>query len=191
MNVSDLLQRLRVIYHQSAPVMLTDRFKIHPPEEADITAFEGCLETKLPQSFRWFLQHNTIRHRLRGNYACLSLEGIIRVWRMMSDLRRQGVFEDGRLEQCLRDGFDDRLQRIWWSDFWIPVSEDSCGNFMCLDLAPGPAGKWGQMMQMEIQDGQGPFPSPCATFEAYLAATLKDLEEGHFQVSDWGLMFLP
>jgi len=112
------------------------------------------------------------------------LEAIIRVWRMMSDLRRQGVFDDGRLEQRLMDGFDDRLQRVWWSDLWIPVSEDSRGNLMYLNLVPGPAGVRGQMLEMEMQDGQSPLPSRHADFEAYLGVLLEDLEEGRFDVND-------
>jgi cell wall assembly regulator SMI1 len=189
-NVSDQLERFLEIYRQAAPVMLTEGLKISPPSELAVVAFEAMVGTKLPRSFRWFLLHNTIRHNFRTGYVCLSWEGVTRVWQMMSDLRQQGVFDDGRLEQCLMNGFDDRLQRVWWSDLWIPVSEDSCGNLICLDLAPGPAGEMGQMMLMEIQDGQGPFASPFASFEAYLGATLRDLEEGRFEVREWGLVFL-
>ena len=52
---------------------------------------------------------------------------------------------------------------------------------------PGPNGVKYQIMNMEVQDGQGPFATGYASFSDYLSSFVGDLEAGRFTVDDWGL----
>jgi cell wall assembly regulator SMI1 len=67
------------------------------------------------------------------------------------------------------------------------VSEDSCGNMMCIDCDPGPNGQKYQIMHMEVQGGQGPFISKYTSFLGYLSRHLMYLESGKYEVHDWGI----
>lgn len=68
------------------------------------------------------------------------------------------------------------LREVYWSPGWIPFAEDGCGNLICVDLDPGPAGTAGQIIEMEFQDGQGPYLSAWPDFMALLLGHLYLLE---------------
>ena len=40
------------------------------------------------------------------------------------------------------------IQKVYAHPAWIPLARDWGGNNICVDLAPGPAGKWGQIILM-------------------------------------------
>ena len=40
------------------------------------------------------------------------------------------------------------IQKVYAHPAWIPLARDWGGNNICVDLAPGPAGKWGQVILM-------------------------------------------
>lgn len=40
------------------------------------------------------------------------------------------------------------VQKVYAHPAWIPLARDWGGNNICVDLAPGPAGKWGQVILM-------------------------------------------
>jgi cell wall assembly regulator SMI1 len=191
-EVVQMLDDLKnVIYPHDAPVMLEEGFRLQPASHQDLAAFEAQLGEDLPEDYRTFLLENTIRHNFMGNFACLSLPQIIRIWENMGQLLDEGAFADGRIQWHLDQGFgnwaDGRIKQVWWSRAWVPVSEDSCGNLKCIDLDPGPRGKKYQMLQMEIQDGQGPYSFGFSSFTSYLRYYLDSLIMGDFRVESGGI----
>ena len=38
---------------------------------------------------------------------------------------------------------------VWWHRNWIPITSDQCGNLECIDLAPGPRGTHGQIIDFD------------------------------------------
>ncbi len=191
-SISGMLDYIKTgIYASDAPVMLKENHHIEPASPGELGAFEEKIGEPLPEDYRTFLLENDIRHNFIGNFECLGLTGVVRTWEMMGRLLDEGAFDDGRVAYHLEAGFgnwaEGRIKQVWWSKKWIPVSEDGCGNLKCIDLDPGSNGIKYQLMQMEVQDGQGPYPYSFASFRSYLRYYLDALIMGDFVVADWGI----
>ncbi len=180
-----LLEEINQLYKEKAPVVF-ERV-IQPATESDLLAFENELGEPLPPDFREFLQHNIIQHNFIGNYSCLSLPSILKEWHRMNKLLEEGVFEDGRVERVRQNFGSHRFQNTWWSKKWIPFCEDSCANKRCIDFEPTGDGIKYQLLDIEIQDGMGPFLSNFHTFREFLQKHLEYLIKNQFTVEDWGI----
>ena len=192
MSVAEILEAIKAIYIEKITSEMEN--SLTPARENDIIEFERMIGCSLPADYREFLLLNDIRHNFSGNFECLDLEGVISDWEMMGGLLDDGTF-DGRVEQWKTDGADNwdsgRIKDHWWSKLWIPVSADSCGNTKCIDLDPGPNGIKGQLISMEVQEGQGPFSSNCTSFREYILRHLTALQEGHYNIYEHGLEIDP
>lgn len=188
----DLLDALYELYRQHAPVVL-DKDRIpakYRLDEARVAAFEEELGAALPADYRTFLLQNDIAHNFAGNFRCLMPVAVPAVWKDKRDMLRAGTF-DGWVERKIGWGFTNwdsgRLRKVWWSEGWIPVAEDSCANLICLDGDPGPDGVLHQVINMEVQDGQGPFCSTRRSFTDLVQEHLDLLRAGKFTVEEWGI----
>lgn len=83
---------------------------------------------------------------------------------------------------------DGKLAQTYWQPQWVTIAQDGCGNAYCYDLAPGPAGRVGQLIAMEFQDGQGPYLSQWASLEAMLRDHIGRMEQGAYTVDDEGFI---
>lgn len=80
-------------------------------------------------------------------------------------LRERGTFAEHEVfEQAL-----PRIAAVKWHTGWIPIAEDGCGNLYCMDLAPGPVGRIGQIIKWDVAGG------PFATSSTDLAELLERL----------------
>ena len=158
-----------------------------------IEAFEKTLGHPLPADFRELLLLSTTEHPLHGGYVCSPLDGIIADWHMMKSLLDAGTFDDGRVGATEPAGNWDsgKLAKVWWHAGWVPFAVDGCGNMVCVDLAPGPKGVVGQLVKMEVQDGQGPFASDFASVEQLLAHHLELVRTGRYKLEDDGYILSP
>jgi cell wall assembly regulator SMI1 len=78
-----------------------------------------------------------------------------------------------------------RIEPVKWHTGWIPIAEDGCGNLYCVDLAPGPAGRVGQVIKWE--NAGGPFASSSTDLAELLERYATALESGrHRYESDSG-----
>ncbi len=155
-----------------------------PATDDQIAALEKAIGIDLPEELKTFLKLNTVRHGFTGNFGAMTAEDIKREWEMMKKLVDDGTF-DGWVER--RDGGNwnsGQIKKEWWSTDWIPFAVDGCGNLFCVDTAPGPNGKVGQIMNMENQDGQGPYATEWDSLENFLSAHLQYMREG--RVMKWG-----
>lgn len=112
--------------------------------EAAIQRAEKALGVALPDDFRAsYKRHDGggSEYILEGR-EFLSLEGIVRQWRIWKDLYDSGTFEDTNSEPA-RGVKDD-----WWNPKWIPFTYDGSGNHHCIDLDPGKGGRLGQVILM-------------------------------------------
>lgn len=186
-----MLERIKAFYAAYAPVALDAYHLLTPAADEDIARFEAQLGAPLAEDLRVFWQSNDVRHSFSGNFDCLDLEGAAHNWQRMTRLLREGVFDDGRVERHEADGFGnwdgEILARCWWHPLWVPFAEDSCGNLKCIDGAPGKNGRLYQVIQMEIQDGQGPFASESISLAHYLEKHLEYLQKGQFTIEEWGI----
>ena len=196
-DVPTFLEQIRAFYKENAPFLLEQSLSPASPEA--LASFETKCGHVLPEGYKSFLQHSDIAHPFIFNYDCLSLSRVENSWQIMSDLLDEGAFNDGRVAHHVKEGFgnwDGRyIKQVWWSKGWIPFAEDGCGNMYCIDCTPGPNGTIHQIMQMEIQDGQGPFISQYTSFEHYLTHHLTLLNEGKYEVEhepeyNWGTVMI-
>lgn len=135
---------------------------------------EQFLGVQFPEDVRSsYLRHNG-NGLLFGTWAWLSLNGIRSEWSCWKGLLDSGTF-DGR--KTTTKG--SKVKNDWWNPAWIPI--EVCGSdSLCLDLAPGPKGRVGQMIQMWHDLDQRPVEA--ASFREYLSAYADQLERGDYVV---------
>ncbi|MDI1450214.1 SMI1/KNR4 family protein [Polyangium sp. 6x1] len=99
----------------------------------------------------------------------------------LETLRKKGTFADHEVfEQNV-----PRIKPVKWHAAWIPIAQDGCGNFYCIDLAPGPAGRVGQVIKWEVAGG--PFASGSSDLATVLERYADALESGdHTYLVDSG-----
>ncbi len=185
-KIKKVLTEIKLFYAKNADRHLTNKFRKAKPEE--IENFENDIDEKLPESYKFFLMYNDFQIDFHANYASLDLDGVVRTRSRMCKLLEEGVFDDGRVERNQQTNIGnwdgDFLKVAWWNIKWIPVSEDSCGNMICIDLDPGSNGKHGQIITMDIQDRIGPFREKTwQSFENYLEKHLEYLKNGQYFTS--------
>jgi predicted DNA-binding WGR domain protein len=188
-KITDLLKKIVKFYSEKSPVEL-EKHKLIKADEIGIKDYEKLIGEKLPDDYKIFLLENNFEFNFDGNFKVLSLKESMEEWKDTSGLLDDGIFDDGRIQQHEDEGFGNWdsciIKKVWWSKKWIPVSEDSCGNMYCIDLDPGKNGKKYQMMNMEFQDGQGPFATKYTSFTDYLEKHLEYLKNGQYNFEDYG-----
>jgi cell wall assembly regulator SMI1 len=148
-----------------------------PASDEDTGATEDHLGVAFPHGVRAaYLRHDGQRRDapwMLYGWEWLSLARIEEEWSVWKDLLDGGEF-DG-LEN---DGDDPAVRTDWWNESWIPLTYDGAGNHHCLDLAPGPRGISGQIIEMWHDDGARAVVAP--SFEAWIARFADALEAGEF-----------
>jgi cell wall assembly regulator SMI1 len=107
------------------------------------------------------------------SYALLSVDGILRAWRMWTTALRDGSL--GRRRIVDRPG----ALPIWWDERWIPFAQDSCGNLVCTS----PTG----LIHLETQDSQGAYQEP-GDFTSWLETYRGRLTSGELVVDAEGFV---
>ncbi len=184
-SIRQILEEIQEQYRQKAPVMLRQTIKAAP--ETEIKAFEALFGEPLPDDYREFLLYNTIEHQFVSNYECYNLNRVIKTWKGMNELLDKGVFDDGRVEQSKANYKGNYFQKVWWNKKWLPFCQDSSGNLHCIDFDPAEKGQKYQLLDMEVQDGQGPFINPKTNFHHFLLSHLNYLQNNQFTVHEHGI----
>lgn len=149
--------------------------------DQQINELETSVGTTLPNDYKESLKiHNGDIYFHDYNY--LSLEGVFKKWSMMTELNQDGTFEGNQAEGAKRG----LIQNVWWHSKWIPFAEDSGGNMLCIDMAPGINGIKGQIIKMEIQSG--PSATGNKSFLDWLRHYKDDLYGGKYKVDDYGFI---
>jgi cell wall assembly regulator SMI1 len=77
------------------------------------------------------------------------------------------------------------IQPVWWHPSWLPLTGDGAGNLWCLDLAPSPEGKIGQIIDFDHE--VGPTKVIATSFQELLSTFAAQLEAGHYVVAGLNL----
>jgi cell wall assembly regulator SMI1 len=192
MVVLDYYKELINIF-RSYSEKLIDGYNIEKVSEKEIETWESEIGAKLPEDYKTFLLNNETELNLCFNYRILSFELEKRDWDSMCEHLNNGIFEDGRKEHHIKENFGnwdgDKIQKNWWNKKWIPFSAVSFGKIYmsCIDLDTKKNGPKGQIISMEIQDGQGPFINGMfSNFEDCLKKNLEYIKAGKFYLEDYG-----
>lgn len=71
--------------------------------------------------------------------------GVVDLWRAMLDVGEAMSQERSSPAGPIRDD--------WWHRMWVPLTENECGDFVCLDFAPAPGGRVGQVIDWWHEQG--------------------------------------
>lgn len=149
--------------------------------EEQVAALESQLGLTLPADFRAsLLTHNGAPGF--HSYRALTVAGIARIWSGMQQLSAAGSLT----RHPEGEGNVEVIQDTPWNPAWVPFAEDSGGNLICLDLAPGPRGRVGQVIYLE--QVEGPLASPYGSFDEWLRAYRDGLQRGGYMVNAEGFI---
>jgi cell wall assembly regulator SMI1 len=118
-------------------------------------------------------------------WELLPTEGIADQWRTwretMAAMRELGVLtsEPGGLASEPDPG----IRSDWWNVGWIPLASDGAGDSLCVDLAPAPGGRKGQLITMIHDDS--PRPLVAGSFHEWLSALADGMESGAYVFSEY------
>ncbi|KAI0463516.1 hypothetical protein LJB42_002516 [Komagataella kurtzmanii] len=163
---------------------------------SDLNQFEHDLDVNLPLDVResYQIHDGQLSHAKRvGLIFGLTLLSLDRVNEESTIWRNVAKKVD-----TLKDkGFVNRqssipagsAQPVYSHDHWIPVAKDYAGNNIAVDLAPGPTGKWGQIILFG-RDFDTKYVI-AQSWTEFLLSVVEDLEEGKFLIDeiDESLMF--
>lgn len=178
-RMREVWNEIEVWYKENAPILYEDLRD--GASEADLKEAEKKLGFPLPDDYRESLKIHNGRVYLH-DYEYLDLNGAVRESVLMVSLDAEGKFEGWHVEGAS----DGKIQNKWWHKGWIPFAEDSGGNKLCIDMAPGPKGKKGQVLQMEL--GAGPFSTEYDSFLEYMEHYLEALKRGVYEVNSDGML---
>jgi len=116
------------------------------------------------------------------DYTYLSIGQACSTWAGLKAQDEAGNFAGRRVD----DPGAARIQPRWWSAAWLPFAKDGGGNLLCVDLAPGPRGKSGQVLRFERS--MGPGYAGWGSFRDWLAAYRDGLISGAYAVDADGFI---
>jgi cell wall assembly regulator SMI1/ankyrin repeat protein len=109
----------------------------------------------------------------KAGYFLLATEDIVAEWRSWKQLLDGGEFA-GR-----QSGPDRGIRDAWWHFGWLPFALNGGGDSYCLDLAPTPDGKVGQVITMSHETAERKLLTP--SFAQWLADLAESLEGGELK----------
>ncbi len=175
--MKDLWTRLESWLSSNAPD-LVDQLRPGADEQA-LSAVEQDLGLKLPDDLRASLAvHDGTEEcaGLIGGWDLLPAEFIASEARLM-----RGMVDDGSFGEATADPHP-KLATAWWNPAWIPIVSSGSGHFLCVDLAPGPEGRAGQIVLFLHDASQRYVVAP--SYRAWLEAVVRDLERGAYSRED-------
>jgi len=95
-------------------------------------------------------------------------------------------------------GFDQQVRcnppdrGWWWHPGWVPLLRSDSGVRLCLDLAPGPTGRIGQIIRLDFDSGDQCPPVIASSWQALLFTFAQNLEAGEYRLREdiFGGVFL-
>lgn len=151
-----------------------------PASEAEIASTEQLLGVRFPADVRAsFLRHDGQSSGspwLMDGWEWLSLSRVRDEWKVW-----KGLLDGGDFAGAQSEGDDVIVRSDWWHPAWAPLTYSGSGDHHCLDLAPGPQGREGQIIEMWHDSGERPVVAE--SFRAWLEQFAADLEAGRYAIS--------
>jgi cell wall assembly regulator SMI1 len=186
--MNELLDHLDALLRQHAtPIFDLMR---SPATWEKIEAVERELGFRLPAdmraAYRWHdgqeYHGAQPRPRLFGTFAWMSLDDLVRSWSgctdMLNELRARGEIPEER--EVIAS--DQKIRFAVWNPSWVPVGDCKGGPLLCVDLAPGPGGCEGQLIEWfpDFPDGHA---LVAVNLEAHFQDLVQRLQSGSIRFS--------
>lgn len=142
-------------------------------DESDLEQLEERLGARLPDQWRAsIMRHDGSLDEGWPTGTLLSCNGILAETTIWRDLLRAGTFRDAHPQASANSA----LRPLWWHHQWICLDADGGGNGAMVDLAPGPDGVVGQVLDMDHETGPtGPVSDSVAGYLVDIALRLNGL----------------
>jgi cell wall assembly regulator SMI1 len=120
-----------------------------PASKRAITAFEKTIGQELPEpvreSYRRHNGHKRCSAGLLFGVPLHPLNTVLKLWETWKgyDRTKKTKYNFDDQATCFPH---DAVQPVYFTRNWIPLSDDSGGNHIAIDLAPGDAGQRGQVI---------------------------------------------
>jgi cell wall assembly regulator SMI1 len=183
-NVKNAWYRIEKWYKANAPVA---ELTLSPG--ASDKALKGA-ETELGLSFpkdvreSYRLHDGTDQHAvLPFGFHLLSLNEIVKTWKMWRDHLEQGIFDNAPSSP------DGPIKKVWWNLKWVPLTHNSGGDHQCIDMEPEKRGQIGQVINFSHE--VGPLNVLAPSFQVWLLRFAKDLELGKYRFDEDELCLFP
>lgn len=148
--------------------------------EQQLLHLQAALETDLPRAFlEWARVHDGQADDAVGLLDGNSLLPSARIqeqWATMLALQ-----QDGRFPQAGESEPPGAIAPVWWSPYWIPIASDGSGNLVCIDMAPGPSGTVGQIIDFDHETLHRTVLAP--SFETYVRDFVAEVLAGRYGYS--------
>jgi cell wall assembly regulator SMI1 len=144
-----------------------------------IAEVERVLGAKLPDEMKaLYAVHDGIDRdgAFFDGYAWLPLEEVVSEWKVWKGLLDGGDFKGIRSEP--QPGIRDD----WWNPAWIPFTYNGAGDHHCVDLAPAPGGRAGQIITMWHDEGARELLAP--SLGAWIRSYADGLDAGTYAYSE-------
>lgn len=143
--------------------------------DQDIQQAETALGITLPEEVR-------ASYHLHNGGAHIADPGSHFLWELQC---LEDIVDDWNTSRKIDHGLlvpilpEDQVQPRQWDLHWIPLLSDPGFGCLCLDLAPGPAGQGGQIVEV-IWENPDPRPVIAASFQELLHLYAEQLEAGEY-----------
>ena len=156
--------------------------------DEELVEVESVVGLKLSPDYRkWLAIHNGEHHdgpALLCSNEFLSTSRIIYEWKTMVEIAETQI-DDFTSES----NPPDAIRPDWWNRSWIPISSDGSGNLECIDLAPGPAGTVGQIIDFDHETTDRTVLA--SSFREWVSQFVNDVADGNYAYSvDYGRFML-
>jgi cell wall assembly regulator SMI1 len=166
----ELWTRIESSLSRGAPEVLRSLRK--GATDAAIRKVEAAIGVRFPAdlaaSFRIHDGQRAEAPDMTDGFALLPLARVLAEWRTWQRLDQSGEFRSRRPATA------GHHRRVWWSPRWIPITSNGAGDSHCIDLAPGPNGKRGQVILMQHDSPKRPLIA--GNMRAWLSDWATDLE---------------
>lgn len=150
----------------------------YPATELEVERTEGLIEQRFPSDLRrsW-LKYNGSNEM--GLFGVVS-EGC---WCSLAEVRQHVKFFRSLDFDTSCEPRDFKpigpMKPVHWSDGWVPISDHSSGDHLCLDLDPPTEGRRGQLFS-EWHEYIGPWHFVASSFEDFLARLVEHVQSSRY-----------
>jgi cell wall assembly regulator SMI1 len=158
----------------------TEVKKLNPPAtDADFAQFEAVAGRPLPDELKqiYSINNGSAGGTLFG-LAFLSLADVAREWRAWEEIRHE--YPDNALGEFCTSFPANAIRKEYSNPGWIPVLYDWGGNYIGVDVDPGPAGRVGQVINFG-RDEDDKFVI-AQDFTGFLRLMLNQVESGNVEI---------
>lgn len=173
--MNEIWDRIEAWLAEHAPAVLAGLNG--PASEQEIDATERALGVTLPEDVRaTYRRHNGSNKdgaALFDYWGFMPLASIQDISKILNDLRTRGDFDGYQ-----NDGNASVMSREWWNPKWVPFAANGSGDHICIDLAPGPRGHLGQVVEWIHDAAERPIRA--RDLRTFFSTFAKELKRGEY-----------